>query len=168
MLAVWLKPVEAFGDPRGVWVPVKPSNPITRIHVFGSTLDYTATIDWRCGQATCSTLQSLVESDSAPDASTFSVSLENVGPAPMLELRWQRGPPCNGAMSNENLLVAWGTMIASPTGASHFRTVGPPTCFAHMSASPPSMRPVRSKPPAAMHPTSVPASPRTPATKSRH
>lgn len=156
MLIACLKPVEAFGDPRGVWIPANRDSLVTRIHVSGAALNYTAMIDYRCGLATCSTLQSLVEGDNTPHPSTFSVSLEGIGPAPILELRWQPGPPCNRASSDENPLVVWGSASASGSGKTHFSPVGRATCFVHPPA-----------PPSARQPPSTPRIPRR-ATSASH
>jgi len=129
-----LMSVDAFGNPLGVWIPVKSDSRITRIHISGFPLNYTATIDYRCLKATCSTLQSLIE-DGTPHPSIFSVQLEGVGPTPMLALRWQRGTPCNRPTSDENPLVFWGSAVSGPS--THLVPVGHPACFVH----PPSTTP---------------------------
>jgi len=120
--------VEAFGNPVGVWVPVKSDSRITRIHISGFPLNYTATIDYRCFSATCSTLQSLIE-DGTPHPSIFSVPLEGVGPTPMFVLRWQRGAPCNRPTSDENPLAFWGTTVAGPLGKTRLVPAGWSGCF---------------------------------------
>ena len=117
MLMVMLKPAEAFGDPAGVWIPVKPDKAIERIHISGSPFNYTATIDYHCSMGVCATLQSLVE-DNAHFPPTYSVPLEGVGPAPMLALRWQKGPPCNRATSDENPLAYWAATPSGKIGAA--------------------------------------------------
>ena len=132
----YLVSAEASGNPVGVWIPVQSDSRITRIHISGFPLNYTATIDYRCFKATCSTLQSLIE-DGTPHPSIFSVPLEGVGPAPMLVLRWQRGTPCNRPTSDENPLVFWGTTVAGPSMKTHVAPVGRPACFVH----PPSTKP---------------------------
>ena len=126
----WLVSVQAFSNPVGVWIPVKSDSRITRIHISGVPLNYTATIDYHCLKATCSTLQSLMD-DGTPRPSTFSVQLEGVGPTPVLVLRWQRGTPCNRATSDEYPLVFWGAPVAGPSSNTHLVPVGQPVCFVH-------------------------------------
>jgi hypothetical protein len=106
-----LKPVEAAGDPAGVWIPAKPDSVIERIHISGSPLDYIATIDYRCATAVCSTFQSLIADGARPP--TYAVHLDGVGPAPVLALVWQRGQPCNRAGSDENPLAYWINSVPS-------------------------------------------------------
>lgn len=130
LIAACLMSVEAFGNPVGVWIPVKSDSRITRIHISGFPLNYTATIDYRCFKATCSTLQSLIE-DGTPQPSTFSIPLEGVGPTPMLVLHWQRGAPCNRLTSDENPLVFWDTTVAGHPTKTRLAPVDRPACFAH-------------------------------------
>jgi hypothetical protein len=133
---ICLMSVEASGNPVGVWIPIKSDSRIRRIHISGFSLNYTATIDYRCLKATCSTLQSLIE-DGTPHPSTFSVRLEGVGPTPMLVLRWQRGSPCNRPTSDENPFVFWGTTVAGPSTKTNLGPVGRPTCFVRTAQTSP-------------------------------
>jgi len=120
---------EAFGDPAGVWIPVKRDSVVERIHISGSPPDYIATIDYRCATAICSTFQSLI-ADPA-HSSTFSVPLGSIGPAPMLALRWQKGPPCNRPGSDENPLAYWTADTArAPSGKTQRPAVGG-LCLVH-------------------------------------
>jgi hypothetical protein len=120
-------PVEAAG-PEGVWVSASPHSRIERIHISGSKFSYTATVDYRCFTGICSTLESLFEDDTHSPP-LFSVPLENLGPAPIVALRWQSGPPCNRARSNENPLAVWANATVAPSGATQIAEVGHPWCF---------------------------------------
>ena len=126
--------VEASGGPVGVWIPVKPDRVIERIHVSGSPLDYIATIDYRCFGAICSTFQSLIAEGARPP--TFSVRLEGVGPAPMLVMRWQTGPPCNRAGADENPLAWWTATINAPSGKTQAGAVPRGVCLVRAPAPP--------------------------------
>ena len=130
-------PAEASNDPVGVWIPVDAHNVIVRIHISGSPLDYIATIDYRCGAAVCSTFQSLIADATHPP--TFSVHLEGVGPAPMLALRWQSGPPCNRAGSDQNPLAWWTASINTQPGKTDAAAVKRAVCLVQPPA-PPSQR----------------------------
>jgi hypothetical protein len=131
-------PAAASGNPLGVWTPVKRDNVIERIHVSGSPLDYIATIDYRCGAAVCSTFQSLIAEGVNPP--TFSVHLEGVGPAPLLALRWQKGPPCNRAGSDENPLAWWTAAIHAPPGKKEAGAAGRVVCLVRLPAPPASQQ----------------------------
>ena len=125
---------EAPADPVGVWIPARPDSVIERIHISGSPLDYIATIDYRCFTAVCSTFQSLIAEGSRPP--TFSVRLEGGGPAPMLALRWQSGPPCNHAGSDQNPLVWWTASINPQPGKTDAGAVKRAVCLVHPPAPP--------------------------------
>lgn len=127
------EPVAAFSGPAGVWIPGNANSSIERIHIAGPPFNYTATIDYRCAMGVCSTLQSLIEDNASP--LTFSVPLEGVGPAPVLELRWKRGPPCNRAGSDENPLAFWAT--TTEAGKPQIRTVGRIWCLVRPAISAP-------------------------------
>ena len=128
-------PAAASGDPAGVWIPVNRDTVIERIHVSGSPLDYIATIDYRCGAAICSTFQSLIAEGANPP--TFSVRLEGIGPAPLLALRWQNGPPCNRAGSDQNPLAWWTAAIHAPPGKKQQPgTAGRVLCLVHPTPLP--------------------------------
>ena len=133
LLVAALGPAAALGGPAGVWVPRDANGVIARIHISGSPFNYTATIDYHCGMGICSTLQSLIE-DNAHSPPTFSVPLEGVGPAPMLALRWQKGPPCNRATSDENPLAYWANAKQTPSGKAQIVMVGRIWCFVHPAA----------------------------------
>lgn len=141
LLIAALDSVAPSGGPAGVWVPGNANSAIARIHISGSPFNYTATIDYRCGMGICSTLQSLIE-DNAHSSPTFSVPLEGVGPAPMLALRWQKGPPCNRAASDENPLAYWANANQTPSGKMQIAMVGRIWCFVH----PPVPRPPATAP----------------------
>jgi hypothetical protein len=124
----------ASGDPSGVWTPVKRDSVIERIHVSGSPLDYIATIDYRCGAAVCSTFQSLNAEGGNPP--TFSLHLDGIGPAPVLALRWQKGPPCNRAGSDESPLAWWTAAIHAPAGKKEAGAAGRVICLVRLPAPP--------------------------------
>jgi hypothetical protein len=126
------EPVAALSGPAGVWIPGNANSVIERIHIAGPPFNYTATIDYRCAMGVCSTLQSLIEDNASPP--TYSVPLEGVGPAPVLELRWQKGSPCNRAASDENPLTFW--VATSQAGKTQARAVGRTWCFVRPPASP--------------------------------
>lgn len=128
------EPVAASSGPAGVWVPGNANSVIERIHIAGPPFNYTATIDYRCAMGVCSTLQSLIGDNVSPP--TFSVPLEGVGPAPVLELRWQKGSPCNRAASDENPLAFW----AAQSGKAQTSAVGRVWCFIRPPASPSTAR----------------------------
>ena len=130
LLIAALDPVAALSGPAGVWIPGNANSVIERIHIAGPPFNYTATIDYRCAMGVCSTLQSLIGDNASPP--TFSVPLEGVGPAPVLELRWQKGPPCNRAGSDENPLAFWATQ----PGKVQTGPVGRVSCFIRPLASP--------------------------------
>ena len=121
-------PAKAF-DVAGVWIPVKRDSVVERIHISGSPLDYIATVDYRCGTAICSTFQSLI-ADPA-HSPIFSVPLGGIGPAPMLALRWQKGPPCNRTGSDENPLAWWTGAIHAPSGKQQASEAGRIMCLVH-------------------------------------
>jgi hypothetical protein len=129
-LIVIFEPVAALSSPAGVWVSGNANSVIERIHIVGPPFNYTATIDYRCAMGVCSTLQSLIGDNASPP--TYSVPLEGVGPAPVLELRWQKGPPCNLAKSDEHPLAFWATQ----SGKVQTGPVGRVSCFIRPPASP--------------------------------
>jgi hypothetical protein len=114
-------------DVAGVWTPVKRDSVVERIHISGSPLDYIATIDYRCATAICSTFQSLIADPAHSE--TFSVPLGGIGPAPMLALRWQKGPPCNRAGSDENPLAFWTAASHVPSGRQQAGAAGRVMCL---------------------------------------
>lgn len=121
-------PAEASTDPAGVWIPADAHSIIVRIHISGSPPAYIATVDYRCATSVCSTFQSLVAE--GPSASpTFAVPLGSVGPAPTLALRWQKGPPCNRAASDENALAYWTAAVNAPSGKKQAGAVGRVLCL---------------------------------------
>jgi hypothetical protein len=64
------------------------------------------------------------------------VHLDGVGPAPLLALRWQKGPPCNRAGSDENPLAWWTAAIHAPAGKKEAGTAGRVVCLVPLSAPP--------------------------------
>ena len=128
MLVASVAPVRALTSPVGVWIPVPSHSEIKRIHISGSRFNYTVMIDYSCGNSVCSTLQDLTEDITHP--LRFSVRLEGVASMPMLDLRWQRGPPCNRGTSDDNLLVLFPTTIAAPPRKTQTIQLGAPSCFA--------------------------------------
>ena len=126
--------VEASSTPVGVWIPVKPDRVIERIHVSGSPLDYIATIDYRCFGAICSTFQSFIAEGTRPP--TFSVRLEGIGPAPMLVMRWQTGPPCNRTGADENPLAWWTAGTNASPGKAQTSAVPRAICLVRAPAPP--------------------------------
>src|SRR5690349_10076180 len=127
-------PAEASSDPVGVWIPADAHSIIVRIHISGSPPTYIATVDYRCATSVCSTFQSLAAE--GPSASpTFAVPLGSVGPAPILALRWQKGPPCNCAESDDSALAYWTTNIRAPAGGKQARTFGRVVCLVRPPAS---------------------------------
>ena len=119
---------EASNDPAGVWIPADAHGIIVRVHISGSPLAYIATVDYRCATSVCSTFQSLVaEGPSAQP--TFAVPLGSVGPAPTLALRWQKGPPCNRAVSDENALAYWTAAVNAPSGKKQAGASGRVLCL---------------------------------------
>jgi hypothetical protein len=126
MAILW--PGQTVAGPDGVWLPVDARNKIVRIHVSGARFAYTAMVDYRCGMGVCSTLESLFEDDSQHPP-IFSVPLEGIGPAPVLALRWQSGPPCNLAKLNDNPLALWANATLAPSGGMKFTAAGRAWCL---------------------------------------
>ena len=119
---------EASHDPFGVWIPADAHSIIVRIHISGSPPTYIATVDYRCATSVCSTFQSLAAE--GPSASpTFAVPLGSVGPAPILALRWQKGPPCNRTGSDDNGLAYWTAAINPPSGEKQAHAFGRIVCL---------------------------------------
>lgn len=135
-LTAILQTATVLGGPEGVWVPVQSGSAIERIHVFGLSFDYTATIDYRCRTGVCSTLES-VSTDSAQRPPVFFVQLEGVGPTPQFALRWRSGPPCNRAKSDENPLGFWAKAIPAQSGQSQIGPAGRSWCFVRLGTKAP-------------------------------
>jgi hypothetical protein len=134
VLMVLSAPAGASGSPTGVWVSGNANSKVERIHISGAPFSYTAMIDFRCFTGLCSTLQGLFEDDSQHPP-IFSAPLEGIGPAPVLALRWQAGPPCNRPRSTDNPLAYWATATLSKSGSTQLHAAGSSWCL-HSPARP--------------------------------